>query len=77
MLLLPKAKRAMPGNLPKSKTLSEIGEHWTEKRFHSFVVKYSLFTSTKHTKNTLFWVEVQFMNVRLGGARSDHWSLKG
>ena len=28
-------------------------------------------------KKTLFWIEVQFMNVRLGGARSDHWSLKG
>jgi hypothetical protein len=29
-----KDKRAKPGNLPKSKAVSEIGEHWTEKDLH-------------------------------------------
>jgi len=29
-----KGKWAKPGNLPKSNYLSQIGEHWTEQKFH-------------------------------------------
>jgi hypothetical protein len=33
-LLLPKGQTVEPGNLPKSKALSEIGEHWIERNLH-------------------------------------------